>query len=174
MLHLFVAETIDPLAQQLARRLAIPGPDPLGPELVAVPSGGMNRWIRLELAKSLGAAPGRTDGIAANIEVVFPGSIRARLLAADALAEHPPPLAAAPPSEPWAIERLVWSILQLIADPANARLLGAVASLPPGATWYGRARAIADLFRPLQRPSTSHVDLGIRATTSMPAANRSP
>ncbi len=140
MLQVFVGESIKPLGERLAERLRVPGPNPLERELVAVPGGGMNRWIRLVLARHLGATPGRHDGVAANIDFVFPGTIRSRLVATTN--EHDP--AGLP--EPWSIERLVWTVLRIIQDDANAPILGPLSTLPVGATWFGRARSIADLF----------------------------
>ncbi len=140
MLQVYVGESIEPLSERLAERLRVPTQYPLERELVAVPGGGMNRWIRLVLARHLGAAPGRHDGVAANIDFVFPGTIRSRLMATTK--QHDP--AGLP--EPWSIERLVWTVLRIIQDDANAAALGPLRTLPVGATWFGRARSIADLF----------------------------
>lgn len=49
------------------------GADPFAPEVIAVPSRGIERWISQELAQRLGAAPGKVDGIAANL--AFPGTV---------------------------------------------------------------------------------------------------
>ena len=55
---------LEQLLRQLAEILATPPDDPFTPDWVAVPSAGMNRWLRLELARRLGATTG-TDGVRA-------------------------------------------------------------------------------------------------------------
>ncbi len=143
MLHLEVAERIETLTDHLAGVLLDAPGDPMTPEWIAVPSAGMRRWLHLELAARLGASatnpgsPRRRDGIAANIDAVFPGSLRQQVLEADRLDGE---------SDPWRVDHLVWALLE-VADrhPGQA----AIASLTPGAgggSRYGRARRVADLF----------------------------
>lgn len=124
------------LARHLAGVLAEPVADPFQPEWVAVPSVGMRRWLSLQLAGHLGAAPGRTDGVAANIEWAFPGSLRNAVLDADPAAAE---------LEAWRVPRLVWAVLDVIAAQRKGRL-AFLATPPPGGSRYSTARRIADLF----------------------------
>jgi len=135
MMHLYSADAARPLAERLAGVLARADTDPLAPEWLAVPSEGMRRWVTLELARHLGrTGPGRSDGIAANIERAFPGTLRTAVLSADRADGAP---------DPWGIERLVWPVLEAL----DTGVPGLPDSLRPGAgPLYGRARRIADLM----------------------------
>ncbi|MHB1710672.1 MAG: exodeoxyribonuclease V subunit gamma, partial [Acidimicrobiales bacterium] len=83
MLYLTAADRVEPLAERLAEVLSVPPGDPMTREWVAVPSAGMQRWLSLELARHLGSGGrGSADGIAANIEFGFPGSLRQRVFEA--------------------------------------------------------------------------------------------
>ncbi len=135
-LSIYSADALVPLADQLTQRLRTPLPDPMMAELIAVPSVGMQRWLRLHLAKSLGASPGGADGIAANIHMPFPGILRSQLFTAD-LGEQ---------GESWRLGPLTFAVHQVLIENIGNDQLRSVTSLPAGATWYGRARRIADLF----------------------------
>ena len=138
MLHLYSADQVGPLAATLGHVLAEPPPDPMTPDWVAVPSMGMRRWLALELARSLGAStPGSGDGIAANIEFTFPGTLRQSVLDAGRDEET---------LDPWEVEQLVWTVLDVLHARRSDSRLGPLTTLPAGATWYGRARRLADLF----------------------------
>lgn len=138
MLHLYSADQVGPLAATLGEVLAEPPPDPMTPDWVAVPSMGMRRWLALELARSLGAStPGSGDGVAANIEFAFPGTLRQSVLDADRNEGVP---------DPWQVEQLVWAVLDVLHAGRTDPRLGPLRTLPAGATWYGRARRLADLF----------------------------
>jgi exodeoxyribonuclease V gamma subunit len=137
VLHLSSGDRVGPLAAALAELLAEAPPDPMTPDWVAVPTTGMRRWLALELARSLGAStPDSGDGIAANIEFAFPGTLRQTVLDADR-ADAP---------DPWQVEQLVWTVLDVLHAGRTDARLGPLTTLPPGATWYGRARRLADLF----------------------------
>ncbi|MHB8246270.1 MAG: exodeoxyribonuclease V subunit gamma [Acidimicrobiales bacterium] len=138
MLHIASAAQVEPLAAALAAVLAEPLSDLMTPEWVAVPTVGMQRWLALELARSLGASgPGSTDGVAANIAFNFPGALRQAVLAVGASDKA---------AGPWQVEHLVWAILEVLQAGTADDRLGALTVLPPGATWFGRARRLADLF----------------------------
>jgi exodeoxyribonuclease V gamma subunit len=137
MLHISAADRVEPLAAELAAVLAVPLPDPMRAEWVAVPTGGMRRWLELALARTLGAsAPGAGDGIAANIEFHFPDALRRAVLAAGDEGDD----------DPWRVEHLVWAVLEALHEGTGDARLGPLTSLPDGATWYGRARRLADLL----------------------------
>ena len=146
MLDLRSADRVGPLAAVLAEVLAEPPADPMTPEWVAVPTVGMHRWLGLELARSLGASgPGVGDGVAANITFTFPGALRQAVLSAGECAGDSAGDTAAR-TDPWRVEHLVWAVLDVLhAGRADDRL-GPLTSLAPGATWFGRARRLADLF----------------------------
>ena len=138
VLTLHAAERIEPLAERLADVLRVAPADPMASELVAVPSAGMRRWLQLDLARHLGSSgPGHSDGVAANIEMAFPGSLRLRVLEAGRDPADP---------DPWRVERLAWAVLDVAVLHAGDARLMAVTDLPTGASRYGRCRRIADLF----------------------------
>ncbi len=140
-LSIVVSDSLEPLADQLAVSLAKPLDDPMQAELVAVPSAGLQRWLKLYLAGSLGAANGQSggvgDGIAANIDMPFPGVLRSRLFSSER---------ADGDDDPWALSSLVWTVLDVLLSNQDDPALARIVTLPEGATWYGRARRIADLF----------------------------
>lgn len=95
-------------------------PDPMMPIDVVVQTGGVARWLRERIARSIDPA-GR--GIAANVRLPFLGGVIAGLVAAtegrsvvgpafDAAAASLP-LAPSEP-DPWVPERSVWSVLDLL------------------------------------------------------------
>lgn len=70
---------------------------------IVVPTAGAKAWLFDQLARALGAA-GRRDGIVANVDVGFPGTITALL--------QPPRHAASP--DPWSFDRLTFAVLAVI------------------------------------------------------------
>ena len=108
------------------------------PEWMAVPSDGMRRWLTLELARHLGAGgPGQGDGVAANVVRAYPGTLRSCVLAADR---------ADPDRDPWAIDRLVWSVLAVTEHAADPGAGSAPPAGGPGRPVTHQARRVADLF----------------------------
>ena len=71
MLRLVHSPSLEPLLEQLAQRLSTPLVDPFAPELVVVPSSDMARYLKRELARTLGASKGN-DGIVSNISFIYP------------------------------------------------------------------------------------------------------
>lgn len=140
MLHVTIADRLRPLARQLADVLRTAPADPLEPDWIATPGGGMRAWLWLELARHLGASDpdGRIvdDGIIANVTAAFPGTLRTAVLTA----------ARDDDDDPWEVTRLVWPVLEVLRtgiDEDDPRL---VERLGSGRIDYGRARRIADLF----------------------------
>ena len=70
VLHIHRAARADHLADALAALLSRPPADPFAPEVVAVATRGMERWLSQRLSATLGASPSRADGVCAN--VLFP------------------------------------------------------------------------------------------------------
>ncbi len=141
VLTVHARDGLEPLVAALAGVLAEPLDDPMVPEWIAVPSAGTERWMRLALARRLGTAAGdgtgAGDGVAANITSVFPARLRDVVLAADPDGVD---------GDPWSVTGLTWALLDVLDRAAGAALAGPAGTLAPGATRYGRARRIADLF----------------------------
>src|SRR5829696_2025599 len=143
MLHLHRAERADGLVDALRALLADPLPDPFAPELVAVPTRGVERWVAQRLSNGLGAAPGRRDGICAN--VLFPSP---RVLLADAVAAGS---GLDPAEDPWRPERMAWTLLDVVErslhEPWLATLAGHLAGgAEPRARRLTAVRHLAELF----------------------------
>jgi exodeoxyribonuclease V gamma subunit len=141
-LHVWRSERADGLLQPLAHLLADPPADPFAPEMVAVPTAGIERWLTQELSLRLGTlAAGRTDGVCANVDFPFPGSVIARAL--EAAGDLPQD------SDVWRPERLVWPLLSLAAAQPDADWWGPARShldSPDDGRRYTAARRIADLL----------------------------
>ena len=75
MLILHRSERADSLVDALGELLAVPLDDPVAAEVVAVPTRGVERWITQRLSHRLGTSPARADGICANLQFPFPGSL---------------------------------------------------------------------------------------------------
>jgi exodeoxyribonuclease V gamma subunit len=100
MLRVVVAESLEPLAAELALSLSVPPTDPFTTELIAVPSDGMRSWLTARLS--------RTIGIVANVDLVGPAELirRVRGEATDAI------------ESPWTVDRLTWIVLAATRDGA--------------------------------------------------------
>ncbi len=106
MLHVHRAERADGLVEALRALLADPLPDPFAPEVVAVPTRGMERWLAQRMSDRLGAGDGRGDGVCANVDFPSP-----RRLVGDAVATASGIEADA---DPWLPERAVWALLEVV------------------------------------------------------------
>ena len=140
----------------LAGLLREPLEDPFAPEVIAVPTRGMERWLTQRLSTGLGTSPGRSDGICAN--VAFPSP---RRLADEAVA-----IASGiePEADAWLPERLVWPLLEVVDTALHEPWLQSLAA-HLGATLdtadpsrqarrFASVRHIAELYDrySLQRP----------------------
>jgi len=106
VLHIHRAERADELIDALCALLADPLPDPFAPELVSVPTRGMERWLTQRLSAGLGASPDRSDGVCANVEFPSP-----RRLLEDAVATA---AGIDPDADAWRPERMVWPLLEVV------------------------------------------------------------
>ncbi|HWT24428.1 MAG TPA: exodeoxyribonuclease V subunit gamma, partial [Solirubrobacteraceae bacterium] len=108
MLHIHRAERADALVEALGALLAEPLADPFAPDVVAVPTRGMERWLAQRTSAHLGATAGRSDGVCANVHFPSPGR-----LVADAVAAAS---GIAPEADPWRPERATWPLLEVVDD----------------------------------------------------------
>ena len=146
MLHVHRAERADRLADGLAETLLGALDDPFAPEVVAVPTRGIERWLTQRLSTRLGTSAGRRDGVCANVEFPFPGR-----LIHGALAEA---TGVQPESDPWVAERSVWPLLEVVdaclsehwLSPLARHLEGARGDTEEPPRRFGVIRHIADLF----------------------------
>jgi exodeoxyribonuclease V gamma subunit len=139
VIHIHRAERADGLVEALGALLAEPLPDPFAPEVVAVPTHGMERWLTQRLSGSLGASrPGRRDGICANVEFPFPGSL-VGLSTATATGIDPD-------ADPWAAERLVWPLLHTVDECLDEPWLSPLATHIGAGRRFATVRHIAALY----------------------------
>lgn len=122
--------------------------DPMAREVVAVPTRGVERWLSQRLSHRLGAGLGGSDGVCANIDFPFPGAL---ITAATAVACGLP----GPRPDPWAPERSVWPLLQLVDEhlddavlwPLAAHLRASSPEVPGrGPRRFTAVRRLADLY----------------------------
>jgi len=153
-LHIHRSERADQLVAGLARLLADAPADPFTPDVVAVPSRGVERWIAQSLSASLGARPGHADGVCAGVTFPPPGR-----LVRDAVAGA---VGFDPDADPWDPERLAWHVLAVIDGNASAAWCGTLArhlGLVGDGGDRGRRVAVAQKFAGLfasygaQRPA---------------------
>jgi exodeoxyribonuclease V gamma subunit len=108
VLHIHRAERADGLVEALGALLADPLPDTFAPDVISVPTRGMERWLTQRLSSRLGATPGRSDGVCANVEFPFP-----HRLVGDAVATAS---GIDPQADPWAPARAVWPLLEVVEE----------------------------------------------------------
>ncbi|WP_081596454.1 exodeoxyribonuclease V subunit gamma, partial [Cellulomonas massiliensis] len=104
-LHAHVSERTDVLVDGLAELLLDPPADPFAPEVVAVPTRGVERWVAQRLAHRLGAGP-TGDGVCAHVRFDPPGRVVAQAVAAV--------LGVRPEDDPWHPARLVWDVVDVV------------------------------------------------------------
>lgn len=146
MLHVHRAERADRLADGLAETLLTALEDPFEPDVVAVPTRGIERWLTQRLSTRLGASSGRADGICANVEFPFPGRLILGALAAATGIDHD--------QDPWLAERSVWPLLEVVDDclaepwlaTLERHLRGARGEADDPTRRFGVVRHLADLF----------------------------
>ncbi len=137
-LRIHRSERADALVRGLGDLLADQPADPFAPDLVAVPSRGVERWISQSLSTVLGTQTGLSDGICANVVFPSPGRLVREALTAgsDIPADE----------DPWGEHRLSWSLLEVIDDCASEDwciTLGRHLGLIDGGVDLGRRMAVA-------------------------------
>ena len=137
MLHIHRAVRADVLADALAALLSESPADPFAPEVVSVPTRGMERWLTQRMSAVLGARPGRADGICAN--VAFPSPHR---LVTDAVAAAS---GIEPAEDPWLPERSVWPLLGVVEEALSEPWLATLAA------YLGADTAPSDPMRPARQ-----------------------
>src|SRR3954463_9611258 len=100
MLHVHRSDRADGLVEALRALLAEPPADPFAPEVVCVPTRGMERWLTQQVSERL--------GICANVEFPFPRRLTGAAVATASGID--------PEADPWLPERLVWPLLEVIED----------------------------------------------------------
>ncbi len=129
---------------ELAHLVAEPLEDPLTPEVVSVPTRGIERWLTQRLSAYLGARPGRQDGVCANIDFPFPGTLVGRALAVATGSD--------PKDDPWLPERAVWPLIQVVEEHFHEPWLAPLAqhmmksATVEGSKRFSSIRHVADLF----------------------------
>ena len=108
MIHLHRSSRADGLVGALATTISSPLGDPFAPEVIAVPTRGIERWMSQQLSAVLGASAGRGDGICANVRCPSP-----RRLIGDALAVASD---VDPDTDPWRPELAIWPLLEVVED----------------------------------------------------------
>ena len=98
-----LAEVVEPVAQWLNVRRS--GSGLFAPDHLVVPTNGAKAWLLPELARRVGSREGRDDGVIANVQVGYVGSLNkfvspTRYVGVD----------------PWSIEAMTGVILDLIVD----------------------------------------------------------
>ncbi|MEJ7824656.1 MAG: exodeoxyribonuclease V subunit gamma [Solirubrobacteraceae bacterium] len=141
MLQIHRAERADGLVGALGTILAEPLEDAFAPEVVAVATRGIERWLTQRLSSGLGASPGRGDGICANVD--FPSPHR---LVVDAVAAAS---GIDPAADRWRPERAAWALLDVVEDCLGEPWLRTLAlhfgSAAQGADETRRARRLTSV-----------------------------
>jgi exodeoxyribonuclease V gamma subunit len=148
MLTIHRAERADRLVEALASVVIDPLPDPFTPEVVAVPTRGIERWLTQCLSTVLGTSPDRHDGVCANIDFPFPGRVVGSAMAAATDID--------PDDDPWLPERAVWPLMEVVDEHLGDGWMAALAAHLGGPTdqadetmrsrRFGAVRHLADLF----------------------------
>jgi len=154
MLHVHRAERADRLADGLAATLLEPLGDPFAPDVVAVPTRGIERWLTQRLSTRLGTTGARTDGVCANVDFPFPARLIQGALAGATGID--------PDTDPWVAERSVWPLLEVVDECLGEPWLATLARHLEGARGdpedpmrrFGAVRHVAGLFDrySVQRP----------------------
>jgi exodeoxyribonuclease V gamma subunit len=147
VLHVHRALGTAALADGLAELLQDPLADPFQAEVVAVPAKGVERWLTQRLATALGAGA-REDGVAANIAFPSPTRLVEQVLSAVS--------GIAPEDDPWAPERLLWTVLDVVDDCLDEPWCAVLHRHLDGERRVGRRHATAEHLSRLFRDYGAH------------------
>jgi exodeoxyribonuclease V gamma subunit len=107
VLHVHRADRADHLIGALAGVLKMPARDPFAPEVVAVPTRGVERWLTQRLSAHLGVSgEGRGDGVCANVAFPPPRRLVDEVVAAASGFDAD--------VDPWQPARMVWPLLEVV------------------------------------------------------------
>ena len=112
MLTIHRAERADTLIGPLTALLSEAPAYAFAPDVIAVPSRGVERWLAQQLSLVLGASADDNDGVAANILFPSPGHVVNDVLATVTGID--------PEDDPWVGSRFVWTVLQAIDEVTAA------------------------------------------------------
>jgi exodeoxyribonuclease V gamma subunit len=149
MLRIHRSERADGLAEALGRLMEAPLADPMTPEVISVPTRGVERWVAQRLSLRLGTTRGRADGVCANVDFPFPGTLVGEAVAAAT--------GIARDADPWTAGRSVWPLLEVVDTALGEDWLSTLAAHLGGrdpasdvlgrrARRFGAVRHIADLY----------------------------
>lgn len=151
MLIVHRAERADALIGPLSELLLTAAGDVFDPEIIAVPTRGVERWLAQQLALTLGAGDA-CDGVAANIQFPSPTALIDDVLARVA--------GLGPDADPWRGDRLVGGVLSVLDEALGQPWCAIVdhhlgAGQPPIS--YRRGRRFSTAMQ-IARLFTSYVD----------------
>ena len=144
MLHVHRSERADALVSMLGDLVAEPLDDPMTPEVVSVPTRGIERWLTQRLSARLGASVGGRDGVCANVDFPFPGTLVNSALALAAGTD--------PEADPWLPQRAVWPLMEVVEAQFDEEWLTPLAQhmrnsgTVEGSKRFSSIRHVADLF----------------------------
>ncbi|MFC8598489.1 exodeoxyribonuclease V subunit gamma [Isoptericola sp. NPDC057191] len=154
MLHVHRSERSDALVAPLADVLAVPPDDPFVPDVVAVPTRGIERWLAQRLSHRLGVDGPSGAGVCANVDFSSPSRLVASAVTAVTGVERD--------DDPWRRSRLVWPVLETIDAALDeawaaplARYVGEADDGVRRSRRLALAQRVADLFSAYaqQRPA---------------------
>ena len=108
MLHVHRSDRADSLVSMLGDLIADPLDDPMTPEVVSVPTRGIERWLTQRLSARLGSREAAEDGVCANVDFPFPGTLVNRALALAVGTD--------PDADPWLPQRAVWPLMEVVQE----------------------------------------------------------
>lgn len=112
MLTIHRAERADTLIGPLAMLLASAPENVFEPDIIAVPSRGVERWLAQQLSLVLGASSDDHDGVAANVLFPSPGQLVDGVLSTAGGMDLE--------DDPWVGNRFVWSVLDAIDEATTS------------------------------------------------------
>jgi exodeoxyribonuclease V gamma subunit len=111
VLHVHRSERTDALIEPLAALLATPPDDPFAPDVVAVPTRGVERWLAQRLSHHLGTGSDGDAGVCANVHFPSPARLVSQVLSSV--------LGLDPRDDPWRHESLTWTLLEVVDECAG-------------------------------------------------------